>query len=57
MDIEEEVYEQPELFGDYPHVPQWQACVDELITDTTETESVHVPIESGFYHDLFEGDI
>ena len=57
MDIEEEVYEQPELFGEYPVIPQWEACTDELIADTSDTPSVHVPIESGFYHDLIEGDI
>lgn len=49
MDIEEEVYEQAELFGDYPFIPQWEAVADELIAETSDTSSVHIEIESGFY--------
>jgi hypothetical protein len=47
MCIEEESYIQAELWGEQPQIPQWEACVDEIITDTTETESArpHCPVE------------
>lgn len=41
MDIEELSYEQTELFGEFPVIPQWEAITDEVIADTTETSNVY----------------
>lgn len=41
MDTEEITYEQAELFGEYPQLPQWEAIEQEVILDTTEVSSVH----------------
>lgn len=41
MDIEEEIYHQPEFWGEFPQIPQWSAIIDEIIADTTEVSNVY----------------
>lgn len=55
-DIEENSWEEAELFGEFPIIPQWEAIADQVIAEHVEP-CVHIPVESGFYHDLIEGDI
>lgn len=54
--IEEESWEQAELFGEFPIIPQWEAIQEAVIADTTETSSVYRQ-PKGFEEDLFEGFI
>lgn len=54
--IEEEAWEQAELFGEFPVIPQWEAIQEVVIADTTETSSVY-PQPKGFEEDFEEGFI
>lgn len=57
MPIEEDVYENMELCGEYPTIPQWEAITDKVIAedDTTEVSSVYR--KPKFQEDLEEGFI
>jgi len=61
MSIEEEVYFQSELFGEFPVIPnnQWECIQDELIKEQSDNggyllngDIVHVEVTSGFQKDL-----
>jgi len=60
MSIEEEVYFQKELFGEFPVIPQWEAVADRVILEehlpqTSEVSSVYH--QSKFQEDFEEGFI
>ena len=60
MKIPEEEFEQSELFGEYPIIPQWEAIadrflIDEHLPETSEVSSYRQP--QGFHEDFLDGFI
>jgi len=54
MPIEEEVYYQPEFWGEQPQIPQWEAVADFVIVEEEQPKQYRKP---KFQEDLEEGFI
>jgi hypothetical protein len=55
MPIEEEVYYQPEFWGEQPQIPQWEAIADTVIVE--EEERPRAFRKPKFQEDMEEGFI